>query len=48
MREPCLCGAEDCPVCYPGRFREYVRQQLLLAACADHEDEDKEDEYAIE
>ena len=22
LREPCLCGAEDCPECYPGSWRE--------------------------
>jgi hypothetical protein len=31
MGEPCLCGADDCPVCYPGRFAAYVMQQADYA-----------------
>lgn len=32
MREPCMCGASDCPECYPQNFS---RGRYIFAACSE-------------
>ena len=39
--DPCMCGAEDCPACYPQRNPKHGRR-CNCDACRDHYDHEDE------